>query len=142
MSSTYHTEEKTFIEANCISTMYTGEKSFCSCYFWRFVSPFNLEIVKNCSIFCMSLFYIFREEKSRYKKQIYFSTCIYLVWCVKVHICLGKQHGLQFCSSFKQAIMYSGLIFVSKIKPENLLEVQAFNTNWFFTKRTFFGGSV
>ena len=36
MSSSYDMEGKTFIEASCNNNMHTGEKVFCSCYFWRF----------------------------------------------------------------------------------------------------------
>ena len=36
--------------------------------------------------------------------------------------------------------MYSGLIFVSKIKPDSLLEVQTFNNDRFFTKADLFSG--
>ena len=37
-SSSYHMEQKTFIEASCIYNIHTGGKMFCSCCFWRFVS--------------------------------------------------------------------------------------------------------
>ena len=32
-SSSYHMEQKTFIEASCIYNIHTGENHFCSCYF-------------------------------------------------------------------------------------------------------------
>ena len=35
---------KTFIEASCIYNIHTVEKNFYSCYFWRFVSRFKLEL--------------------------------------------------------------------------------------------------
>ena len=31
-------ESKTFIEASCNSNIHTGEKVFCSCYFYSFLS--------------------------------------------------------------------------------------------------------
>ena len=40
-SSSYHMEQKTFIEASCIYNIHTGEKNFCSCYFWRFSFRFG-----------------------------------------------------------------------------------------------------
>ena len=40
ISSSYHTEQKTFIEAGCTSNKQTGEKDFRSFYFQRFVSCF------------------------------------------------------------------------------------------------------
>ena len=43
-SSSYHMEQKTFIEASCIYNIHTVEKNFYSCYFWRFVSRFRLEL--------------------------------------------------------------------------------------------------
>ena len=46
VSSSYHTSEKTFIEASCINKIHTAEIGFCNCYFWRFVSPFFSERVK------------------------------------------------------------------------------------------------
>ena len=36
--------------------------------------------------------------------------------------------------------MYNRLIFVGKIKPDSLLEVQTFNNNQFFINRTSFRG--
>ena len=36
--------------------------------------------------------------------------------------------------------MYGSLIFVSKIKPDSLLEVQTFNINHFFYKSDLFSG--
>ena len=47
-------ESKTFIEASCTNNKHTGEKDFCCCYFWRFVSRFFSDSVKsiiNYSIF-------------------------------------------------------------------------------------------
>ena len=40
MSSSYHIEQKTFIEESCTNNVETGEKSFCSCHFLRFVGIF------------------------------------------------------------------------------------------------------
>ena len=56
-SSSYHMEQKTFIEARCIYNIHTGRKHFCSCYFWRFVSHLDSDRLKNmkCSLVCMSL---------------------------------------------------------------------------------------
>ena len=40
MSSSYHMEQKAFIEASCINDIHTREKLFCSCYFYRLVRRF------------------------------------------------------------------------------------------------------
>ena len=39
-------EQKTFIEASCIYVIHTGEKIFCSCCLWRFVSRLDSDIKK------------------------------------------------------------------------------------------------
>ena len=57
-SSSYHMEQKTFIEASCIHNIHTGERRFCSCCFLRFVvSHLDLDRLKNlkCTLVCTSL---------------------------------------------------------------------------------------
>ena len=55
-SASYQVEQKSFIEASCIYSIHTGEKHFCSCYFWRFVSCLDSDRLKNvkCTLVCMS----------------------------------------------------------------------------------------
>ena len=55
MSFSYHMEQKTFIEPNCIFNIHTGEKKI-SCYFWRFVSRLNSDKLRNlkCTLVCTS----------------------------------------------------------------------------------------
>ena len=62
--SSYHMEQKTFIEASCIYNIHTAEKRFCSCYFWRFVSRLDserLSVLWSIRVF----FYFYREEKTK-----------------------------------------------------------------------------
>ena len=56
-SCSYHMEQKTFIEASCIYNIHTGEKSFCSWCFWRFVSCLDSGRLKKlkCTLVCTSL---------------------------------------------------------------------------------------
>ena len=50
-SASYQVEQKTFIEASCIYSIHTGEKHFCSCYFWRFVSRLDSDRLKKCEVY-------------------------------------------------------------------------------------------
>ena len=56
-SSSYHMEQKKFMEAGYIYNMHTGENYFCGCYFWRFVSCLDSDRLKNlkCTLVCTSL---------------------------------------------------------------------------------------
>ena len=55
-SSSYHMEQKTFIEASCINNIHTGEKNFCTCWFWRFMNRLDLDRLKDlkCTLVCKS----------------------------------------------------------------------------------------
>ena len=55
--SSYQMEQKTFIEISCIYNIHAGEKNFCSCCFWRFVSRLDSDRWKNskCTLVCTSL---------------------------------------------------------------------------------------
>ena len=66
-SSSYHMEQKTFIEASCIYNIHTGENHFCSCYFWKFVSRLDSDRLKNvkCTLVCTSLFLILQRQKDQ-----------------------------------------------------------------------------
>ena len=44
--SSFHMKLKSFNEASCTNNIYTGEKVFWTCYFWRFVSCFIIGHVK------------------------------------------------------------------------------------------------
>ena len=69
MSSSYHIEQKAFIEASCIYKIHTGEKNFCSCCFSSFVNHLDLDRLKNfmCTLVCVSLPLVLqRREDHKY----------------------------------------------------------------------------
>ena len=66
-SSSYHMEQKTFIEAICIYNIHTGENHFCSCSFWKFVSRLDSDRLKNlkCTLVCTSLLLLLQRRKDQ-----------------------------------------------------------------------------
>ena len=74
-----------FIEASSTSNIHTGEKSFCSCHFYRFVGRiFSDEVRKLMAYFDLfqSFLHFQREEdetNTACERQTQFSICRYLV---------------------------------------------------------------
>ena len=51
MSSSYHIEQKTFIEASGTNNIHTGEKGFRCCHFLKFVGRLFLDKIKKRVIY-------------------------------------------------------------------------------------------
>ena len=66
MSSGYHMEQKTFIEASCISIIHTGEKFLRNYCIWRFVSRFCPDSKKTSRIlWSVWLFFAFLDGRRK-----------------------------------------------------------------------------
>ena len=72
MSSSYHMEQKTFIEASCIYDIHTWEKSFCSCLLFKVYEDRVKKFVVHFGQYESSLHFYRREDQTGtvYKKKI------------------------------------------------------------------------
>ena len=97
MSSSYKMEYKTFIEASFTSNIHIRENVFWSSNFWKFVSSFFSDRVKNSSIIWSLWFCFAFLERRRSNKYCY-------VGCVFAYFCDRRKNHFQlwFRSSLKK----------------------------------------
>ena len=92
---------KTFIETSCTDNIHTGEKVFCSCFFWRLVSSFSSEWERVKTFVCITLHvFLKREGQINIAYENKFSSCTILVWCAKVYIYFKKEQLVTFSPIF------------------------------------------
>ena len=95
ISFSYHMEWKIFIEANCSNNLHTRENIFCNCWFWRFVSRFISDRVKQCIFRYVKVFFTFLEKGRSNKYRLWEAN---LVFCMQIFSLMSQRDNLKYSS--------------------------------------------